>query len=112
MRAYGLGVQEFSKKISFGERAIGHGGGNIGTTTYMVYLPDHQVSIVVMINAFPNEGADAILIGLEKAILKNLGVYGISSIIHANSQYFVVAILAIVYWTIFIIIKIRKKVTQ
>lgn len=112
MSAYGLGVQEFSKKISLGERAIGHGGGNIGTTTYMVYLPDHHVSIVVMINAFPNEGAEAILKGLEKAILKDLGVYGISSIIEANLQYFIVAILAIAYWTIFIIIKIRKKVKQ
>lgn len=112
MSAYGLGVQEFSKKISLGERAIGHGGGNIGTTTYMVYLPDHKVSIVVMINAFPNEGAEAILKGLEKAILKDLGVYGISSILEANLQYFIVAILAIAYWTIFIIIKIRKKVKQ
>lgn len=74
MRAYGLGVQEFRKNISFGERAIGHAGGNIGTTTYMVYLPDHHVSIVVMINAFPNDGAEEITKGLEKVILQDLGL--------------------------------------
>jgi D-alanyl-D-alanine carboxypeptidase len=110
MRAYGLGVQEFIKKISFGERAIGHGGGNIGTTTYMVYLPDHQVSIVVMINAFPNKSAEAILKGLTKVVLKDLDAFGIFQLIEANLYYFIVGILAIAYWIIVIVNKIRKKV--
>ena len=109
MRAYGLGVQEFRKNLSFGERAIGHGGANIGTTTYMVYLPDHHVSIVVMINAFPNDGAEEITKGLEKVILGDLGAYGISSLIKAYPLYFVIIILAIAYWTIFIVFIIRKK---
>jgi len=112
MRAYGLGVEEFDKTISFGERAIGHAGGNIGTTTYMVYLPDHHVSIVVMINAFPNDGATEILKGLEKVILKDLGAFGILSLVQAYPQYFMVAISAIAFWTVFIITKIRKSRKQ
>ena len=71
MSGYGLGIQEYIRSFSSGEKAIGHGGGNIGTTTYMVYLPDYDVSIVVMINAFPNEGADVITKGLIRAIIKD-----------------------------------------
>lgn len=109
MSAYGLGVQEFRKNISFGERAIGHAGGNIGTTTYMVFLPDHHVSIVVMINAFPNEGAEAITKGLEQVILQDLGAFGISSLIEANLSYFIIAVLAISFWTVVIIKQLGKK---
>ena len=109
MSAYGLGVQEFRKNISFGERAIGHAGGNIGTTTYMVYLPDHHVSIVVMINAYPNKGAEEITKGLEKVILQDLGAFGISSLIEAYRQYFILAIFAIVFWTIFFTIRIFRR---
>ncbi len=50
--SYGLGVFMLKKKTTNGERAYGHGGGNIGTSASMVYLPDHKASIVVMINAF------------------------------------------------------------
>jgi CubicO group peptidase (beta-lactamase class C family) len=109
MRAYGLGVQEYTLQASSGERAIGHGGGNIGTTTYMVYIPEHHVSIVVMINAFPNEGADEITKGLIKAVLKDLKAYSISNLIKAYSVYFIVAVLAIIYWSIFWIIRMKKK---
>lgn len=49
---YGLGVQVFKRKITDGERAYGHGGGNIGTSAYMAYLPEYDVSITVMINFF------------------------------------------------------------
>jgi len=109
MRAYGLGVQEFTLKASSGVRAIGHGGGNIGTTTYMVYIPEHHVSIVVMINAFPNHGADEITKGLIKVVLKDLNVYGISNLIKANPVYLIVAALNIIYWSIFWIIRMKKK---
>ena len=51
-KGYGLGVHRFERKIARGVRAYGHGGGNIGTSAYMVCLPDYDVSIVVMINAF------------------------------------------------------------
>jgi D-alanyl-D-alanine carboxypeptidase len=60
MRAYGLGVQRFERRFSSGREAIGHGGGNIGSTTYMVYLPAYEVSIVVMVNAFPTTSGNDI----------------------------------------------------
>ncbi len=52
---YGLGVQVFRKGLVDGEKAIGHGGANIGTAAYMMYLPEHRMSIVLMINAFNNK---------------------------------------------------------
>ena len=52
---YGLGVQVFRKGLVGGEKAIGHGGANIGTAAYMMYLPEHRLSIVLMINAFNNK---------------------------------------------------------
>jgi D-alanyl-D-alanine carboxypeptidase len=70
--AYGLGVQLYPRSFSSGERAIGHGGGNIGTTTYMVYLPEHNISIVVMVNAFPNKSANYITKKLIRAVLRDL----------------------------------------
>ena len=77
MSAYGLGVQLFEKRISHGKKAIGHGGGNIGTTTYMVHLPDYHISIVVMVNAFPNKTADVITKALIKETLKEVNAIGI-----------------------------------
>jgi len=76
-RGYGLGVELFVKRLASGERAIGHSGANIGTTTYMVYLPEHHVSVAVMINAFPNDSAEVITKGLITEVLKELDVIGI-----------------------------------
>ncbi|MBN1763753.1 MAG: beta-lactamase family protein [Sedimentisphaerales bacterium] len=76
MRAYGLGVSLYPRSFSSGKQAIGHSGGNIGTTTYMVYLPEHNVSIVVMINAFPNKSADYITKKLIRAVLRDLNAIG------------------------------------
>lgn len=109
MSAYGLGVQEFRDSISFGERAIGHAGGNIGTTTYMVYLPEHHVSIAVMINAFPNDGAEAITKGLIEVVLKDLDAFSVTHLVKAYPVHFIVAIAGIASWTIVIIIKARKR---
>jgi len=58
MRGYGLGVQLFTSNIVNRENAFGHGGGNIGSATYMVYLPKYHVSVVVMVNAFPTNSVD------------------------------------------------------
>jgi D-alanyl-D-alanine carboxypeptidase len=77
MRAYGLGVQVYERKFSYGKEAIGHGGANIGTTTYMVYLPEYHISIIAMINAFPNKGADVITKGLIKENLRELDALGL-----------------------------------
>lgn len=74
MRAYGLGVQKYTRDLSCGKEAIGHAGGNIGSTTYMLHLPDYHTSVAVMINAFPNRCANAITKGLTKTLLKEAGV--------------------------------------
>jgi D-alanyl-D-alanine carboxypeptidase len=58
---YGLGVFLFKKSITNGETAFGHGGGNIGTSAYMAYLPDYRTSIVVMINAMHGKCPDRML---------------------------------------------------
>lgn len=76
MRAYGLGVQEYERRFSSGEEAIGHGGGNIGSATYMVYLPVHEVSVIVMVNAYPTKCADEIAKGLIREVLRDTGVLG------------------------------------
>jgi D-alanyl-D-alanine carboxypeptidase len=70
MKGYGLGVQVFRNKVSHGEKAIGHGGGNIGSATYMVYLPDHHASVVVMVNAFPTNSVDYFTNGLIKELVR------------------------------------------
>jgi len=48
--AYGLGLGRFGFRIGGGLTAVGHGGANIGTGAYMVYLPDYEVSLAVMVN--------------------------------------------------------------
>ena len=77
MRAYGLGVQVYTRSFAYGKEAIGHGGANIGTSTYMVYLPEYHVSLVVMINAFPNKALDIITKGLIRIMLKDQKAIGI-----------------------------------
>ncbi len=49
---YGLGVGYFRSTLAGGEQAVGHMGGNIGTTASMVYSRKYGVSVVVMINAY------------------------------------------------------------
>jgi len=70
MKGYGLGVQVFRSRMSHGEKAIGHGGGNIGSATYMVYLPEYNASVVVMVNAFPTNSIDYFTKGLIKELIK------------------------------------------
>ena len=53
-------------------KAYGHGGGNIGTSAYMVFLPEFQVSIVVMINAFHGKCPDRILEDLIEIVTDHL----------------------------------------
>ena len=77
MSAYGLGTQVYDPLFSYGKKAIGHGGGNIGTTTYMVYFPEYLTTIVVMINAFPNKGIDVITKGLIRLAIKDISVFDI-----------------------------------
>lgn len=76
MEAYGLGVQRYVKGFAQGKLAIGHGGGNIGTTTYQMHLPDQNITVVVMVNAFPNKAADVIAKGVIRRVLRETGDLG------------------------------------
>jgi D-alanyl-D-alanine carboxypeptidase len=69
---YGLGVHLIRKSITNGEKAFGHGGGNIGSSTYMVYLPDYDVSIVVMINFFHGKCPDRMLEDIIESVTEHL----------------------------------------
>ena len=108
MRAYGLGVQVYTRSFSSGKQAIGHGGGNIGTTTYMVYLPAYHVSIVVMINAFPNEGADVITKGLIRIVLRELKAMGLIPYVEFFPTGFVIICAGISVITM-VVFRIRKR---
>jgi D-alanyl-D-alanine carboxypeptidase len=69
---YGLGVGRFGRSFANGEKAIGHGGGNIGTVSYMVYLPDYGVSIAAMINKFDDKCIRSIVKSLIKIVTGHL----------------------------------------
>jgi D-alanyl-D-alanine carboxypeptidase len=69
-RGIGLGVERFVKKMSSGETAIGHSGANIGTSTCMVHLPDHHISIAVMINSFDHKCSRSITTDLITTVLE------------------------------------------
>jgi len=73
---YGLGLQEFPRRLTGGVPALGHSGGNIGTSAYVAYLPDHDVSIALMINRMHGRCQDAMLrdiIGMVVAYLREAG---------------------------------------
>jgi len=73
-RGYGLGVQRFRRKMGSGETAIGHSGGGIGSGAHMVHLPEHHVSVVVMVNTCWCSGD--IAQELIACVLRDLGVLG------------------------------------
>ena len=64
--SYGLGLGRFSRLETAGMRAWGHGGGSIGTEAFMVYLPDHDVCIALMINRFGGRCSTHILRDLSR----------------------------------------------
>lgn len=109
MRAYGLGVYEYKPSLTYGKYAIGHGGGNIGTTTYMVCLPDYNASIVVMVSAFPSKSADAITKGLVKVVLKELNAWSILSYIQMLPSGLLIFYVS-VFFIVIIVQLYRKKV--
>ena len=108
MRAYGLGTQVYDLNFTYGKKAIGHGGGNIGTTTYMLYFPDYHMSIVVMINAFPNKGIEVITKGLIRLVIKDISTLDV--LIYSDFYRFrYIAIGSIVFMIIIITYHLRKK---
>jgi D-alanyl-D-alanine carboxypeptidase len=70
--AYGLGAFLFKKGITNGETVYGHGGGNIGTSAYMAFLPDYQTSIVVMINSMHGDCPDRMLEDIIEIVTEHL----------------------------------------
>ncbi len=72
MKGYGLGLQLFTDVIiPNGKKGVGHGGASIGTATYMIYLPEYSLSVVVMVNEFPSNSIDFFAKELIKEILKS-----------------------------------------
>jgi D-alanyl-D-alanine carboxypeptidase len=107
---YGLGVGLFKKSMGSGEKVIGHSGANIGTSAYMVHLPDHHFSVVVMINGFDHECSAAITKKIIANILRDLDVIGI--ILYLYYKFYplgLIIICAIAIWIIVIGLHIRKK---
>ena len=69
---YGLGVFVFKESIRDGGRAYGHGGGNIGTSAYMAYLPDYGVGIALMINFMHGKCPDRMLEDIIEIVTDDL----------------------------------------
>jgi D-alanyl-D-alanine carboxypeptidase len=69
---YGLGLGRLGREVVGGLKAVGHGGGNIGTTAYMAYLPDHDVSIAVTVNRFGGPCAARIVRGIATTAVWHL----------------------------------------
>jgi CubicO group peptidase (beta-lactamase class C family) len=79
---YGLGAFAFKKSITDGEIAYGHGGGNIGTSAYMAYLPAYRTSVVVMINHMHGKCPDRMLEDLIEIVTEHQA----SSQVHPGSS--------------------------
>jgi len=105
MTGYGLGVQKFRKKYSNGKNAIGHGGANIGTSAYMVHLPEHHLTVVVMINNMNHKCSEYILKNLINISLKELNAYSIIPLF----PYGIIIIVGATFWLVIIIIRIRRR---
>jgi len=71
-QGYGLGVQHYLPGWIRGVDVYGHGGGSIGTVAYMLYLPEHGVSIAAMVNSFDGETLHRIVRDLTSAAVDHL----------------------------------------
>ena len=77
---YGLGIGLLDKGSFFSDKSYGHGGGNIGTTAFMAFLPDRDISVVVMINFYDVKHTRKIL----DDIIDIVGEYLDDEHIHSN----------------------------
>ena len=107
-RGIGLGVERFVKRMASGEKAVGHSGANIGSSTYMVHMPEHHVSVAVMINSFNHDCSQAITTDLITAVLKENNVIGIIPYFDFF-PYGVLMIGATLFVTIIFVLWIKKK---
>lgn len=108
MTGYGLGVLRYKKGYSNGKIAYGHSGANIGTSAYMIHLPEQDLSVAVMINNMNHQCSSRILKDLVKISLKEMHAF---SIIPAFDffPYGLVMIVAAAFWVSFITIRIRRR---
>ena len=73
---YGLGVYRFRRGLVGGKEAVGHGGGNIGMMTYMIYWPGRRASLVVSINAFNADCLNGITENVASIVVDSLSSQG------------------------------------
>jgi len=73
---YGFGVHRFRRGLVGGEKAVGHGGGNIGMQTYMIHSLERRVSLVVSINAFDAKCLNEITEDVADIVLDHLSGSG------------------------------------
>jgi len=66
-QGYGLGIQHYLPGWIRGVDVYGHGGGSIGSVAYMLYLPEHGVSIAAMANSFDGKILRRIVRDLARA---------------------------------------------
>jgi len=107
-KGIGLGVERFVKRMSSGETGVGHSGANIGTSAYMIHLPDHHISVVVMINSFNHKCSQAITTDLITTVLKENNVIGIipyfdfipwGVMMIAGALFAIIMIILLILWT-------------
>ena len=107
---YGLGVGRFGKSMGYGETIIGHSGANIGTSVYMVHLPEHHFSVVVMINGFNHDCSEEITRKITGAVLRERGAIGILRFVYY--EFFPWSLFLgcfVLSWTIGITVFVRKR---
>jgi len=72
MDGYGLGVQRYRKQVTNGQIAYGHSGANIGTSAYLLYLPDYHISIAILINDMNHDCTETIARNIVHILVKNM----------------------------------------
>ncbi|MFC2088164.1 serine hydrolase domain-containing protein [Calditrichota bacterium] len=66
---YGLGITSYEPSYLNCEESIGQGGGNPGYRAQMLYLPDHDIFITVMLNEENKECLTDVLQALSDTVL-------------------------------------------
>jgi len=108
--SYGLGIGRFGKSMGYGEKVMGHSGANIGTSAYMVYLPDHHFSVAVMINGFEHKCSEKITKEVIGKMLRSTdSIDVISYLYYKYSPFDVIILCAVLSWIIAIALHVRKK---
>ena len=69
---YGLGAVSNFPEYANGEESIGHTGGAIEHIIHMMFLPEHGVSIVIMVNDWNGDCIEAIKDALIQVVLEHL----------------------------------------